>query len=187
VRGSPSYLNPWTRYLPWAAGFLLIAGVVAFSIAWLGRDTSPSAKSQPAAVQQGSGAAQQDARKSVPFDPKARAVAVEFLQTAVPRKNLRAAWEIAHPELRQDWTLKRWLTGEIPVQYYPTGDVELATFKIDESYSDEAMIEVALLPPEKSEIKPQIFFVGLKKLDGKWLVNYFAPRSAISVRPSGDG
>ena len=186
MSGSPSYVSPWVRYLPWISGFVLIAGVVAFTIAYFGSDAKSSAAAAPSAVQQRSGSAQ-DGRKSVPFDPRAREVAAEFLSTAVPRKNLRRAWEISHPELRQDWTLKRWLTGTIPVQFYPTGDVDLATFKIDESYADEAWIQVALLPRAGVEIKPQIFFVGLKKHNGKWMVNYFAPRSTIPVPDAGQG
>jgi hypothetical protein len=187
VAGSPSYLSPWMRTLPWVAGFALIAGAVAFAVAYFGNESSSPAAPRVAAAPASSGAAAGDARKSIPFDPAAKQVAVRFLQTAVPRKRLREAWQIAHPELRQDWTLKRWLTGEIPVQYYPTGDIELATFKIDESYAGEAVIEVALLPPTTSDIKPQIFFVGLKKLHGRWLVNYFAPRTGILVPSDASG
>jgi hypothetical protein len=181
--GNPAYLNPWARYFPWIGGLVLIAGIVAFSITYFG-----GGETKTQAVPRQVGPAQQPVtRKSVPFDPKARAVAGKFLQTAVPRKNLQASWAITHPELRQDWTLKRWLTGDIPVQYYPTGNVELATFKIDESYADEATIEVALLPRKGVKIKPQIFFVGLKKYKGKWMVNYFAPRSTIPVPDVGQG
>lgn len=181
--GSPSYLNPWARYLPWIAGLVLLAGVVAFGITYFGGSDTTA---QPAAPQSGP-ADQPVARKSVPFDAKARAVAAKFLQTAVPRKNLKASYEITHPELRQGYTLEQWLSGTIPVQFYPTGNVELATFKIDESYTDEATIEVALLPAKGQKIKPQIFFVGLKKYKGKWMVNYFAPRSTIPVPDAGQG
>jgi hypothetical protein len=181
---NPAYINPWTRYLPWVAGFVLLAGVVAFPISYFARSDTAA---QPAAAPQTGPAQTTPARKSVPFDPAARAVAGKFLQTAVPRKNLRASWAITHPELRQGYTLEDWLTGTIPVQFYPTGGVELATFKIDESYADEATIEVALLPAEGAKIKPQIFFVGLKKYQGKWMVNYFAPRSTIPIPDAGQG
>jgi hypothetical protein len=182
--GSPTYVNPWARYLPWIAGFVLVAGAVAFSISYFAGSDS---KASPAAPAQTGAADVPGARKSVPFDPAARQVAGRFLQTAVPRKNLRESWTITHPELRQGYTLKDWLSGTIPVQYYPTGGVELATFKIDESYADEATIEVALLPAKGQKIKPQIFFVGLKKYKGKWMVNYFAPRSTIPIPDAGQG
>ena len=176
--------NPFTRALPWVAGFVLLAGIVAFSITYFGRgdSSSPAQAQAPAAAP----VAATESRKSVPFDPKARLVVADFLKTAVPRKNLRRSWDIVHPELKQGYTLKEWLTGTIPVQFYPTGGVELATFKIDESYEDEAVIEVALLPRKGVKIKPQIFFVGLKKHEGKWLVYYFAPRSVIPVPVTGE-
>ncbi len=181
--------NPITRWLPWIAAFVLLAGVVAFGVAYLGGDDSEPVAQQPQSqgAQGGEGdQGTQAARKSVPFSPAARKVAAEFLQTAVPRQNLRRSWEIVHPELKQGYTLKDWLTGTIPVQFYPTEALDLATFKIDESYANEAVIEVALLPKKGAEVKPQIFFVGLKKHNGKWLVNYFAPRSVYGANVAGD-
>ena len=65
---------------------------------------------------------------------------------------------------------------------YNFGDakaIEAATFKVDESYPDEAILEVALLPKDSAKVKPQIFFIGLKKFgsgaNAKWLVDYWAP------------
>jgi len=182
--------NPVSRYLPWIAAFVLIAGVVAFGVTRIGGSSDASPQAQGNGAAQGGGTAEptgETKQKSVPFSPEARKVASEFLQTAVPRKNLKRSWEITHPELKQGYTLKDWMTGTIPVQYYPTEGIDLATFKIDESYANEAVIEVALLPKKGEDVKPQIFFVGLKKHKGEWLVNYFAPRSAIAVPEAGQG
>ena len=77
-------------------------------------------------------------------------------------------------------TRQEWLTGNIPVVYYPAKAIETATFKVDESYPDEAILEVALLPKESAKVKPQIFFIGLKK-DGaaaRGGSNYWVPRAA---------
>jgi hypothetical protein len=181
--------NPFTRWLPWIGAFVLLAGIVAFGVTYVGGDDAdPVSQAQPQGAQNTGGEENsQAARKSVPFSPAARKVAAEFLQTAVPRENLRRSWDIVHPEMKQGYTLKDWLTGTIPVQFYPTQKLDLATFKIDESYANEAVIEVALLPKKGSGVKPQIFFVGLKKHKGKWLVNYFAPRSAIAVPQATEG
>ena len=181
--------NPITRWLPWVAAFVLLAGVVAFGVTYFtGDDSKPVSQEQQQGAQNGGGDENaQAARKSVPFSPDARKVAAEFLQTAVPRENLRRSWDIVHPEMKQGYTLNDWMTGTIPVQFYPTQALDLATFKIDESYEDEAVIEVALLPKKGADVKPQIFFVGLKKHKGKWLVNYFAPRSAIAVPQATEG
>jgi hypothetical protein len=37
------------------------------------------------------------------------------------------------------------------------------------------------VPKDGTEVKPQIFYIGLKKVEGKWLVYYWAPRSGIAI------
>jgi hypothetical protein len=174
-------LNQW---LPWAAGLVLVAGIVAFLIVYVGNTAEPieskitDRQTGPAVVP--------TAQKSVPLDPVARRTAGEFILTAVARKDLGRSWTITHPELRQGMTRKEWLTGNIPVQYYPADAIDKASFKIDESHKTDAVLEVALIPKQGADVKPQIFYIGLKKNAGVWQVNYWAPRSAPSV-PQADG
>jgi hypothetical protein len=164
----------------WVGLAVLVTGVAAATIAFFG-DTGtkvPETKSNvPATLY--------TPRKQVPLDKAARRTAGRFLLTAVPRKNLAESYELTHPELRQGLSLKEWLTGNIPIQYYPADNLEVATFKVDESYTDEAIIEVALLPKKGEKIKPQIFYIGLKKVGSgpaaEWKVNYFAPRSPPAI------
>ena len=78
-------------------------------------------------------------------------------------------------------TKREWLTGNIPVVYDPAKAIEAATFKVDESYPDEAILEVALLPKDSAKVKPQIFFIGLKKAGKTWQVSYWVPRAAPAV------
>ena len=158
------------------SGLVLVAGVVAFTVAYFG-DTGTSQEtplsSEPAQVF--------TPRKQVPLDKEARRVAGRFILTAVARENLAESYELAHPELRQGMTKREWLTGNIPVVYYPAKAIETATFKVDESYPTEAILEVALLPKESAKVKPQIFFIGLKKAGSNWRVNYWVPRAAPAV------
>ena len=78
--------------------------------------------------------------------------------------------------------------GQHPRVYYPAEAIETATFKVDESYADEALLEVALLPKDGAKVKPQIFFIGLKKAGkGKgpwWSTTGFRARRRRS-RPTG--
>ena len=146
------------RQVSLLAGLVLTAGVVAFTVAYFG-DTGTSQETplsdKPAQVF--------TPRKQVPLDTEARRVAGRFILTAVARENLGESYDLVHPELRQGMTRREWLTGNIPVVYYPAKAIETATFKVDESYPDEAILEVALLPKESAKVKPQIFFIGLKK------------------------
>ena len=169
------------RHVSLLAGLVFTAGVVAFTVAYVG-DTGTSQETPlsntPAQVF--------TPRKQVPLDKEARRVAGRFILTAVAREDLAESYDLAHPELRQGLTRREWLTGNIPVVYYPAQAIETATFKVDESYPDEAILEVALLPKDSAKIRPQIFFIGLKKAGNRWRVNYWVPRAAPAVPSARD-
>jgi len=168
------------RSLTLSSGLILVAGVVAFTVAWVG-DTGKSQETplsnEPAQVF--------TPRQQIPLDAEARRVAGRFILTAVAREDLGASYELVHPELRQGLTKKEWLTGNIPVVFYPAKEIGQARFKVDESYPDEAILEVALLPKDETKVKPQVFFIGLKKAGkggaARWQVNYWVPRSAPQI------
>ena len=109
-----------------------------------------------------------------------------FVKTAVARQDLAAAWKISGPNVRGGLTYKEWLTGAIPVIPYPIKLLAVARFKIDYSYRDQALIEVALLPKDGASIKPQTFFLGLKRVAGsggkpRWVVDSWVPRASTLV------
>lgn len=159
-----------------AAGLVLIAGAVTFTVAYVGNTgTSLEAplSDEPAQVF--------TPRNQVPLDKEARRVAGRFILTAVAREDLAESYDLTHPELRQGMSRKEWLTGNIPVVYYPAKAIETATFKVDESYPAEAILEVALLPKDSAKVKPQIFFIGLKRSAARWRVYYWVPRAAPAV------
>ena len=116
-----------------------------------------------------------------------RRVAGEFILAAAGREDLEKAWKLTHPELRAQCacTYKHWLTGDIPVQYYPTANLDGATFGVDESTARRVVLEVLLTPKEGQEVDPQAFFIGLKAVGKgaklKWLVDYWAPIVGLPV------
>jgi hypothetical protein len=65
---------------------------------------------------------------------------------------------------------------------YPIDTLDLAPFKVDYSHTDEALIEVALLPKENAGVKPHIFSLLLKKVGTKnnehWVVDLWTPRGS---------
>lgn len=172
-----------SKALPWVAGLVLVAGVVAFATVYL-FDTGESVESKITVRETGE-AIVNTSGQSVPLDPEARKVAGTFILTAVTRRDLAKSYRLTHPDLRQGMSLTEWKSGNIPVQYYPADAIDTATFKIDTSTAEEAVLEVALVPKEGADVKPQIFFIGLKKVDGRWLVNYWAPRGAVSLPTQG--
>jgi hypothetical protein len=164
------------RQISLASVLVLTAGVIAFTVAYYG-DTGTSQET-PLSDER---AQVFTPRKQIPLDKEARRVAGRFILTAVAREDLAESYELAHPELRQGLTKREWLTGNIPVVYYPAKAIETATFKVDESYADEAILQVALLPKASSKLQPQVFYIGLKKNEGRWLVHYWVPRGAPPV------
>lgn len=123
--------------------------------------------------------------KKAPLEPGARKVAGEFILTAVARRDLGRSWELTHPKLREGYTRAQWLTGEIPIVPYPVSRTEPAPLSVEESYENSAVMRVALAPERGSDVKPQIFWIGVRAVgEGKkrhWLVDYWAPYSTVGV------
>ncbi len=120
---------------------------------------------------------------------EAAAVARRFVQTAVARKNLAEAYDLVGPSIRGTMTREEWMKGDIPVVPYPIGSLEVAPFKVDYSYTNEALIEVALLPKASAGVKPQLFSLVLKKIGpgskAHWVVDLWTPRGS-ALLPQGN-
>ena len=77
------------------------------------------------------------------------------------------------------------VTGANPVVPYPIDQLEVAPYKIDESYETSALIEVALLPRKGAGVRAQVFFLELKRLgkgkNTRWVVDNWVPRASAVV------
>ena len=99
------------RYLLWVSAFVLAAGIAAVLVVFLRNTGTPSPQvfsNKP--VQKVAKPA-----KNVPLERAQRDLAGKFILTAVQRKRLAEAWNLAGPGIRQGMTYKEWLTGTIPV------------------------------------------------------------------------
>ena len=89
------------------------------------------------------------------------------------------------PEPARRAHAKEWLTGNNPVVPYPIDKLDVAPYKVDESYETSALIEVALLPREGSGVRAQVFFLGLEKVGtgakARWVVDNWVPRASAVV------
>jgi hypothetical protein len=169
----------WQKALPWIVGVALVGAAIAAGIIWsnTGHSSATPLTNKPAL----------DVSKvppTVKLEPGATRVARRFIETAVARKHLSAAYSLVTQGIRQGQSLKSWNTGNIAVIPYPVDAVKYAPMKIDFSYPKEAQIEIALLPKKGSNVRPQLFIMDLVKHDGKWLVNSWVPRSSPPV-PNG--
>lgn len=161
------------RRLLWISGGVFGVGLIVFlSVFVLRGSPGPSSpiSTTPA----------QTAPKQVkaPPDPQAFKVARKFIETAVLRKHLDAAYPIVNQEIKGGLTKKQWETGNIPVIGYPAENSKTAAFEVLWSYKTQMMTVVDLVAKKGSHVRPHLpFFLGLvrahNKPNGKWLVNYF--------------
>jgi hypothetical protein len=162
-----------SRWLPWIAGAVLAAGVIAFVVAYFG-NTADSKESfgpgKPQAFQ---------ANRTVRLDPRARVVAGKFISTAVARRNLAQAWPLATENVKGGLTRKEWLSGDIRVPALGAPIATAAITKIVYSHPRDAEINVVVIPkPNNSGIKATLFVVDLKKVGSRWLVDYCQAQAA---------
>ena len=180
-----------------ASALILIVGIVAFATVKLGGDDD--ANDAVAASTAGESTGSTDATETEDYNPatteavpgpvpaEARRAAGEFILAAAGREDLAKAWTLAHPTLKAQCgcTYKQWLTGDIPVQYYPTSGLEGAAFAVDESTARSVVLEILLTPKEGEDIAAQPFFIGLKAVGQgaklRWLVDYWAPSGSPPV------
>ena len=169
----------WQKALPWVVAAIVVGAAIAAGIIWsnTGKSTATPLTNQPAV----------DVSKvpaTVKLEPGAQTVARRFIETAVARKNLPAAYGLVTDQIKQGQSLKSWNTGNIAVIPYPVDAIKYAPMKIDFSYPNEAQIQVALLPKVGTGVKPQLFLMDIVKRNGKWLVNSWVPKSSPMV-PNG--
>jgi hypothetical protein len=171
----------WQKALPWIVAVVLVGGAIAAGIIWsnTGKSNATPLTDQPARdVSQ--------VPATVKLTPGAQSVARRFIETAVARKHLPEAYNLVTDAIKQGQSLKSWNKGNIAVIPYPVDAVKYAPMKVDFSYPKEAQIQVALLPKKGASAKSQLFLMGLVKVNGKWLVNSWVPRSSPMV-PNGSG
>jgi hypothetical protein len=171
----------WRRRFAWLTGLaLVVAAVVAAIVIW--PNTAPKqrgASNVPAHVEK-----EPKAVRLKASDKKdALKVVSGFIYTAVARKNIDRSWELAAPELRQDFTREQWNSGNMPVVPFPA---DSARWRLE--YSDERGVgfSIALFPTPGSQQRAQVFLIGLHTLGaGKrrhWVVDNWQPAPSQALQ-----
>ena len=153
----------------WAAplaGAVLVAGIASYALVRLGSGGG-TLQTLPVHVKS----------KLAPVE---RRLALEFVHTAVARKNLARAWELAAPELKRGTTRKEWLAGTMRVVPYPVAQANVFVTVVS-SYTDTARLDITFLPKPGTKAEPQTFALDLRKVDGRWLASAWTP--SATVRP----
>jgi hypothetical protein len=171
-----------SRLFPWISVLILVAGGVAFTIAYFGTNTAkpltPSvAPKGPIQIVK--------PEKSVPVPKDAKVVAGKFILTAVQRKHLDQAWKLVTPSIKQGLTHRQWMTGNIAVVPW-LGRIGVTPLKVDYSHAREIEFTVAILPAKGEKTHSDYFVMVLKKSgsgpNARWLVDQWIPRDAYPIR-----
>ncbi len=178
---SPGFI----RAVTWVSVLVLIAGIAAFGTVWLSGDNSTASPAVGTAGGQTVdefGELPEETKPNVADVPAAaRETAAAFVDGAVARHNLAKAWTLLHPELKAECACTRaeWLTGNIPVQFFPALGAGETAFGVNEISPGVVVLELLLTPKKGSGLNPTAFYVGMKSVgkgeNQKWLVYYFAP------------
>ena len=166
-----------SRWLFVLAAVVLAAGIIAIIATRVGGgdSTAPAEKANPTGP---TITGLEEAQKNIRFPAAAWKVAQKFIYTAVSRRNLAESYALADENVRGGFTLKQWKTGNIPVTYYPTGEIIRYNWKnTNFAHPREAAVNLLLVPPKGSTMRPGPYIIFLKKFGqgakARWLVDYF--------------
>jgi hypothetical protein len=100
-----------------------------------------------------------------------------FVNTAVKRHDVDAAWNLVTPELRAGISRSSWDKGNVPVIPYPAHGTTFHDWTVDFASQKEVDFELMVGKSKTDSIQ----FTGtMKKLDGRWLVDSFNPAATFS-------
>jgi hypothetical protein len=104
-----------------------------------------------------------------------------FVETAVARRDLAAAYDLTAPELRGGVNRTEWARGEIPVPSYP---VNRHGARITDSYRDDVSVQL-FLSSRRRGVDPLGVDMELKAVGNgakrRWLVSYYLPRQTLGI------
>jgi hypothetical protein len=109
-----------------------------------------------------------------------------FVNHAVKRQNVGAAFDVTAPELRPGMTRKSWArsNGDLPVYPFPAQGTT-HPWNILYVTREEVGLELQLQPQKGSKQGPIIFHIYLRPVGKRWLVDSFMPVAILAPLGSG--
>jgi hypothetical protein len=179
------------RRLAWIGSVLVFVGTLAFlGVRFANTGHSFNSPFLPGPVQRVEAAPKPDPFTAVERR-QVRAVAVQFISTAVFRKNVDASWEITSPKLRQGFTRDAWATGSIPIVPYPEKAIQQVRWRVNYSFSGRVGLKVAFYPKPGAGISRQVFDIELldvgKAAKHRWIVSDWIPSGGPQIAAAAPG
>jgi hypothetical protein len=104
-----------------------------------------------------------------------------FIETAVARHDLAAAYDLTTPDLRGQVTRRQWARGDVPVPSYP---VYRHGATITDTYRNDVSVQLFLearrrgVDPLGVDMELKAFGRGANR---RWLVSYYLPRESLAT------
>jgi hypothetical protein len=179
----------WRRRLIWMAA---TAGVVggALAIGFIWPNTAPPENANPTGGPvKLNYAPPKHVRLKLHDKAAALAVASRFVDAAVARKNVDAAWGLVTPTMRAGYTRKQWDGGELPdIAPFP---VASARWRLQFSDAKGVGFTMALFPTKVSHLQATVFMIGLHTRGSgahrRWLVDNWQPAPVTAGQLAGGG
>lgn len=106
-----------------------------------------------------------------------------FVGTAVVRRNLDAAWELASPAMREGVSRREWRRGDLPVLPYPERAIENVDWHVGYSFDRTVGIDVMVMPKQGSGESVLVYAAELTQSgtgkSRRWLVDSWIPRAVL--------
>jgi hypothetical protein len=173
-----------TKALPYLAVLVLVAGGIAFLIAYYGNTADTSEPTTRAGQPQDNSGVP----RNVPVPKAARTVAAQYVLSTLTRRDMAKSWDQTHPELKNGFTRKQWLSGDVPVPVFPAKAFAGASYRVQWSHPDDVMLDVYVFAKPKQATLSQAFFIETKPVgtgdDKRWLVSYVAPNGGAVNTPN---
>ena len=167
----------------WISGAVLAIGIAVFLGVILSRGPSQSTNDVAKVRSSKPSSSKPVANPKATPAPAALQVARRFLETAVQRKNLDAAYKIVGPDLKGGMSLAQWRKGNIAVAFYPARNAKTTSLIVKESHKNDLFLQVVLNPRKGSSVRTLAFTLGVHRAAGKkWLVNYWVPDPTYRVK-----
>jgi hypothetical protein len=166
----------FNRWLLVIGAVVLAAGIIAILVTKVGNNSGTTENVNPTGPPI---SALEKAEKNIRFPAAAWKVAQQFIASAPARKNLAQSYALADANVRGGLTLKQWMTGNIPVPYFPTTKIIRYNWKnTNYAHPRDAAVNLILVPTAKSGLpRPAPFQIGVVKVghgaSAHWLVDYF--------------
>jgi hypothetical protein len=166
----------FNRWLLVVGALVLAAGIIAILVTKVGNNSGTTENANPTGPPI---TALEKAEKNIRFPAAAWKVAQQFIASAAARKNLAQSYALADDNVRGGLTLKQWMTGNIPVPYFPATKIIRYNWKnTNYAHPRDAAVNLILVPTAKSGLsRPAPFQIGVVKVghgsSAHWLVDYF--------------